>query len=339
MTVSASDLPPESLLTRYVASGAYADCFLTEVPRRVSHRQFVEAFYTSTVFSLERAILRLASRPSTIAEATQLAAGLRDSFAAWTVEARARDQLLLCDYLGRTRSWLMVEAIEGARPATKLYFGSAVVPKRDKATGRTSLGPVFSALLGFHKTYSRVLLSAAASRLERVQILGGKNGMLRRLRDDDLVAFQAYRQDPEVGRYQGWAATSDGDAASFLKKMAEARLFARGAWCQLAIADPASDALLGDVGLHLAEDGRCVEIGFSLARASQGRGIATAAVREAIEIAFAQSGAMQVRATTDARNAASAKLLERVGMRRTETREADFRGECCTEWVYAIERN
>jgi hypothetical protein len=50
---------------------------------------------------------------------------------------------------------------------TSLYFGSAVVPVRSPKTGRTRLGPVFSALLGFHKLYSRVLLRAARRRLYR----------------------------------------------------------------------------------------------------------------------------------------------------------------------------
>jgi hypothetical protein len=50
---------------------------------------------------------------------------------------------------------------------TRLYFGSAVVPVHSLKRGRTSLGPVFTALLGFHKLYSRVLLRAAERRLSR----------------------------------------------------------------------------------------------------------------------------------------------------------------------------
>jgi hypothetical protein len=50
---------------------------------------------------------------------------------------------------------------------TLLYFGSAVIPVRDRTTRRASLGPVFSALLGFHKQYSRVLLYSARSSLDR----------------------------------------------------------------------------------------------------------------------------------------------------------------------------
>ena len=81
------------------------------------------------------------------------------------MEARGTDQLLLCDVGGSTRSWLMVEPVHAA--STRLYFGSAVVPKHDKASSRKRMGFPFNALLGFHKLYSRILLGAARSRLAR----------------------------------------------------------------------------------------------------------------------------------------------------------------------------
>ena len=45
-----------------------------------------------------------------------------------------------------------------------------------------------------------------------------------------------------------------------------------------------------------------------------------------------------VEGITDARNAASIRLLERVGMRLARTRRAEFKGEACTEHVYCIAR-
>jgi len=162
-------LPLNALLHRYAGSGAYADCYVAEITGTVSHAEFVEAFYTTAVFKLERLILRLLiSRPSTDLEARQLAQGNRDSFAAWSVEGRTTDQLLLSDFMGRTKSWLMVVAAQSAEAcATRLFFGSAVVPAPRAATGRTGPGFAFRALLGFHKLYSRLLLKSAVSRLCR----------------------------------------------------------------------------------------------------------------------------------------------------------------------------
>jgi hypothetical protein len=157
-------LPAWSLLRRYADAGDYADCYATDIPGDFTQAEYVAAFYTTWLFRLERRLLGLVRRPSTDDEARQLAGGLRDVFAAWTVEARAPNQLLLCDFLGNTRSWLMVEPLPGGG-VTRLYFGSAVVARADARTGRRRLGRRFRALLGFHRRYSRALLGAARSRL------------------------------------------------------------------------------------------------------------------------------------------------------------------------------
>lgn len=165
-------LPAAALLHDSVATGAYTDCFCVEVPAPVSHAAFVEAFYTSPVFRVERWILRWAlSRPSTDADARRLASGASDTFAAWIVCGRAPDQLLLQDVTGRTQSWLMVAACadDGPSPGTRLYFGSALMPARSGATGPARKGWLYRSLLGFHTLYSRILLSAARSRVWAAQ--------------------------------------------------------------------------------------------------------------------------------------------------------------------------
>jgi hypothetical protein len=167
--IEACALPDQALLARYARSGAYTDCYRTNVGRQVSQAEYIEAFYTGALFKLERLLLAwFVSRPSTDAQAKELASGGLSSFAAWTVEERNASQLLMRDISGRTRSWLMIEPERaGDSAATRLYFGSAVVPVVDKASGKASMGFVFKALLGFHKLYSRVLLHAAGSRLAR----------------------------------------------------------------------------------------------------------------------------------------------------------------------------
>ena len=157
------DLPEDALLRKDRDAGAYTDCYATEIAARVSHAAYVEAFYTTWVFKLERLLLKwLVAKPSTDDEARRLARGELDAFAAWTVERRAHDQILLADFMGRTKSWLMVAPLGDA--GTRLYFGSAVVKVRDK-TGRPRLGSTYRALLGFHKLYSRILLSAAVAEI------------------------------------------------------------------------------------------------------------------------------------------------------------------------------
>lgn len=166
--IQTGTLPPEALLAAYQGTGAYTDCYVMDLPQAVSMERYVEAFYTTALFKVERFVLQvLARKPSTDAQAGQLARGQTSAFAAWTVEGRAADQLLLRDFLGRTRSWLMVQAqaTEGAPPATRLYFGSAVVPKSRSASGNVSFGLAFHALTGFHRLYTRALMRAARAKL------------------------------------------------------------------------------------------------------------------------------------------------------------------------------
>ena len=153
-------MPADAALGAYASRGAYTDCYGVELTRVVTLAEYVEAFYTTAVFKLERwLIARLLSRPSSDAQIRRLAQGELNSFAAWSVEQRGHNQIVLA--AGRTRSWLMVCPSD---TGTKLYFGSAVVPRKSRS-GRSAMGWGFSALLSFHRLYSWVLLSAARRRL------------------------------------------------------------------------------------------------------------------------------------------------------------------------------
>lgn len=157
-------LPPSAFLNRYRQSGAYTDCYHMDIPRLVSFNEYVATFYTTPLFKLERYILALlARRPSSDADAIALAGGSSSGFAAWSVEERTSDQLLLCDFLGRTRSWLMAVSLDGQ--ATRLYFGSAVVPLSRSSDGTASFGFAFHAFHGFHHCYTKALMRAARSSL------------------------------------------------------------------------------------------------------------------------------------------------------------------------------
>lgn len=166
-SVTACTLPASATLRHYLRDGGHVDCYAIDLPRHVHQSDYVAAFYTTWLFKLERSILSwTVDRPSSDDEAEQLGLGSRDRFAAWEVEEHSDDQLLLRDYTGNTRSWLMSAPIMAAgQPGTRLYFGSAVVPRIDQATGQSSMGLAYRALLGFHKLYSRMLLRAARNRL------------------------------------------------------------------------------------------------------------------------------------------------------------------------------
>ena len=155
------------MLAAYSMDGAYTDCYTTELAHNVTFPEFVFAFYTTVLFKLERFILRwTVSKHSTDTQAKQLADGEIEKFAAWYVENRGENEILMCDFLGRTRSWLMVAPVNTARGVrTRLYFGSAVVPIQNSRTGKQTIGFGFQALLAFHKVYSVLLLYSARLRI------------------------------------------------------------------------------------------------------------------------------------------------------------------------------
>ncbi|HLX70535.1 MAG TPA: GNAT family N-acetyltransferase [Verrucomicrobiae bacterium] len=163
-------------------------------------------------------------------------------------------------------------------------------------------------------------------------------GLLRRLRPTDLDCFQSYRSIPELGRYQSWLPMSETEASAFLTQMSTASLFSPGEWIQLGIAEPFADRLIGDIGIYVANDARTAKIGITLEPDSQGRGIATAAVKEAIHLLFAATKVSQVFGITDHRNTPSIRLLERIGFRFKENRDTIFRGEPCCEKIYVLAR-
>lgn len=175
-------------------------------------------------------------------------------------------------------------------------------------------------------------------KLQDQHICLGARTVLRRFAPTDLAAFQSYRQDAEVGKYQGWTAQTDAEAAKFILEMQNAALFVPGQWQQLAISQIGSDLLIGDIGLCLAADKTHAEIGFSISPSAQGRGLAADAVYTVIKLIFEATDAPKIIGVTDARNVASIKLLERVGMIRRTSAEAIFRGEVCVEHVYSIDR-
>jgi RimJ/RimL family protein N-acetyltransferase len=155
--------------------------------------------------------------------------------------------------------------------------------------------------------------------------------VLRRFRASDAETLAAYRSDPDVARYQSWTAPVPVEEARAIVESLKKADPAQPGWFQYAIELTAKKAHIGDVGVSLNDNRRQAEIGFTLARAYQGRGFAAEAVRAVLDHLFRVQGLHRVSAECDARNTASARLLERVGF----TREGMLRQHTWTkgEWT------
>lgn len=161
---------------------------------------------------------------------------------------------------------------------------------------------------------------------------------LRKLRNSDFRAFHAYRSDPEVARFQGWSPMSEEEAAAFLREYGRDAGLEPGEWAQVGIAALEDDRLIGDAGIWLSPDGQWAEVGLSVNPTVQRAGLGREALTALIALVFAHTAARRVVAATDARNTACLALLEGVGMRLADTAGAEYKGEACTEHVYAIQR-
>ena len=164
--------------------------------------------------------------------------------------------------------------------------------------------------------------------------------LLRRLREPDLAPFLAYRNDPEVARYQDWEGCTEAEARAMIQPMGQEEPFVPGEWFQFGVELRETGELVGDLGFRITEDGKQGEVGYTLAREHWGKGYATEAVSRLLDHAFGALGLHRVCAVVDQENAPSAAVLERLGLRREGAfvENAWFKGRWSSEYLYATLR-
>jgi RimJ/RimL family protein N-acetyltransferase len=161
--------------------------------------------------------------------------------------------------------------------------------------------------------------------------------IIRAFNITDLVNFTRYRQQPCIAKYQSWSSYSLEDAHALYDDMQLSKFGTEGYWFQLAIADKVTDELLGDIAVHFIDDCQ-IELGFTIAPASQKQGIAFEAVSTFINYLFDELNKHRIIAITDVENIASINLLEKLGFRR-EAHFIDnvfFKGAWGSEYQYAL---
>ena len=96
--------------------------------------------------------------------------------------------------------------------------------------------------------------------------------------------------------------------------------------------------VIGDISVWYTNMKETVEIGYSFLHSSGGRGYATEAVQAVIMWLFKEKKIHRIQTNLDARNASSAKLCERVGMRKEANFIQDFwnKGEWTDSLVYGM---
>jgi len=155
---------------------------------------------------------------------------------------------------------------------------------------------------------------------------------------DDVEPLLAYYADPEVARYIPWEPWSRRDAEERVRQ----RITRTGivdASSALGLVVEREARVIGDVVLWPADETLSRgEVGWAFHPATTGKGFATEAARALFEVAFEHYGMHRLVAQVDARNVASARLCERLGM----TKEAHLRkdqwakGEWTDNVIYGL---
>jgi ribosomal-protein-alanine N-acetyltransferase len=157
-------------------------------------------------------------------------------------------------------------------------------------------------------------------------------------RESDFDALRAYESSPDIQRYEK-PVPSEEQTREHLRQAIAWALEKPRRHYRMAITIPPDDCVRGRLSLsENFHDIREWEMGWTVHQHYWGQGYATEAARRMLEFAFAELNAHRVVAFCNAENAASRRVMEKIGMRQEgllrETRWLN--GGWHDELVYAI---
>jgi RimJ/RimL family protein N-acetyltransferase/8-oxo-dGTP pyrophosphatase MutT (NUDIX family) len=136
--------------------------------------------------------------------------------------------------------------------------------------------------------------------------------------DDAEPLFRSYSSDPEVARYVRWTPAGSVDSTrAFLERVVADWESSRTTLFQWLIAERHVDVPFGMCSMAI--DAHGAMLGYALSRGKWGKGYATEAARALMNEAFSDPLIYRVSAYCDVDNAASARVLEKIGMMREGT--------------------
>ncbi len=156
----------------------------------------------------------------------------------------------------------------------------------------------------------------------------------------DLDDFLAYRSRADVARYLYNDPLDRTSGEALLSKWAAAGAMTKeGERVMLAVLPLGGQRVIGDVNLMWrSQEHRQGEIGYAFNPEFHGRGYATEAAAAMLALGFTEYGFHRICARCDARNTASVKVMQRLGMRREAhlIENEWFKGEWSDEIQYAV---
>jgi RimJ/RimL family protein N-acetyltransferase len=162
---------------------------------------------------------------------------------------------------------------------------------------------------------------------------------VRALHPDDAEDIHAIYSVPEVSRYLYTEPMDLAEARDYVSRRSDPVIAAEGDGVNVAGVLRETGAVVATLYLHLVSGvHQQGEIGYVVSSAYAGRGLATEGALAMLSVGFDRWDLHRMIGRCDARNAASAAVLRRVGMRQeAEFRENEWvKGEWTDELVFAI---
>lgn len=163
---------------------------------------------------------------------------------------------------------------------------------------------------------------------------------VRPFQDTDLTAYHAIHSRPDVVRFLYWEPRSVDEVREMLeRRKVDVAIDREGDGLNLAAELRATGEVIGHFSLTLASaEHRQGEVGFVLHPDHHGHGYGAEGAKVMLRLGFEELGLHRIFGRCDGRNASSARLMERLGMRREATLlENEFvKGEWTDELDYAM---
>jgi RimJ/RimL family protein N-acetyltransferase len=162
--------------------------------------------------------------------------------------------------------------------------------------------------------------------------------VIRPLTTDDLDRHHLLFSDPDVVRYLYFGPFDRDGAYEHLARRAMVDLPGEGEWVNFGVEVKGEGLLIGELAMgFISASHEHYEVGYVFDPVYAGRGYATEGAAIIVDLAFSL-GAHRVSGRLDARNAPSARVLEKLGMRpEAHFLENEFvKGEWTDELAYAI---
>jgi RimJ/RimL family protein N-acetyltransferase len=166
--------------------------------------------------------------------------------------------------------------------------------------------------------------------------------IIRPFRTGDLDGFHDRRNDAVVAKYQNWVTPYPrSESERIVTELVAMDGPENDEWWMAIVEDAATAEVLGDLAVHLSDDGHTAEIGYTFAAEHWGNGYAQESAAALVDYLFEEVEVTRVFGMLHPDNPASAMVMERSGFLFEGHLRQSFwlDGEVSDDWIYGLTRD